>query len=188
MGLTGRDVTAIGGRLAVALSPIAGLVALQIWLVDAPVTRGGTFAGGLLHGVLTPLNAVRWVLGDAGVKDFASGWGYELGYLGGAVGLLVAWQTLLQVVANRAVGRPHPFDRPALAASAAVVVALLACGGAFGQGITPPIGPVPPLWNVVPGAWRQGGMAIVGLLVGASASVGALALLLSPASVRRTRA
>jgi hypothetical protein len=175
-------LASIAGTLTVAALGMGALVALQVALVHAPLFRASTFWDGLVHGVLVPLNSARWVFGAAGVKDFASGWDYEAGFAVGSVGLLVTWQTVLQVVANQQLGRTTPFDKPFLRATIALLVLALVIGLALGGSFTPPLGPVPPLWAVIPGWLRQGGMAMGGLLIGLS---GALACISAVFDSRR---
>jgi hypothetical protein len=143
------------------------LVGLHVLVTRGPVLHDGTFWDGLLHGATAPLGAVDWLLGRGPLKDFASGWGYEVGFHAAAVGMLATWQTLLQIRTHRATGRRHVLERPVLVATGSVWSGALLLGLAFGTWERPE-SVVPPLFGLVPGAWRHAAMALLALLVGLS--------------------
>lgn len=159
--------------LSIGLLSVVVLVAvgLQTLLVGAPTLRDGTFMDGLLHGTTAPVGAWRWAWGTGAVKDFASGWGYELGFHVGALSLVVAWQTILQARAYAMAGSTHRLVRPFLLGTVALWLGLVVLGLALGSPSIP-IGDVPPLYGVVPGWLRHGAMAVFALLV---ATTGGLA-------------
>ena len=155
--------------LAVPLGLIAasfvGLFALQLWLVPVEITGDLGVFDGLLHGVLFPVNGVRWFLMSVPVKDFSSGWGYELGFAVGGITSVSTWQTWLHVNTHRIMGTPTPLDRPFLLGSL-VFVALWLGIGMLGSGlVTPPSSDVPSLFLLMPGWLRHAGMALFGPVI-----------------------